>query len=261
MLMPIFGRMRARAQSLQCQATLRTIGLAGQFHANNHRGYLPVAGMHVNVDLNVPPAEGLGDPQVRRFTYYLDDDVERPVPYTIALAIELGEKVRLDARENLEEDMQKEEVRRHFRCPSQKVELKGLTNNISYWQTPDEWSSYVFGEGVLGTRDKDLPFPRGKVSKVKRPSVVMLAMDGRPRYPLGEAKNWLLVPDGGTQWTLADYQRQTKLPGYDWIGREAIDYLRHDWHANVLFVDGHVESVPLSEEGCRTVGLSKGIYD
>ena len=40
-----------------------------------------------------------------------------------------------------------------------------------------------------------------------------------------------------------------------------VDYLRHNWRANVLFVDGHVESVPLTDEGCRPVGLLNGIYD
>ena len=40
-----------------------------------------------------------------------------------------------------------------------------------------------------------------------------------------------------------------------------LDYLRHSWRANVLFVDGHVESVVLSEEGCGAVGLCNGIYD
>jgi prepilin-type N-terminal cleavage/methylation domain-containing protein/prepilin-type processing-associated H-X9-DG protein len=261
LLMPTTAAVRARAQSLQCQAALRTMGVAAMLHANEHRGYLPLAGLHWRVELEPPGAAGFGDSEARKFTYYLDEGVERPVPFTVALAVQLGVRVRLDSRESLEDDMQTEAVRKYFRCPSQVVELKGLTQSIGPWQAPYEWSSYVFGEAVLGTRDKNWDFPRGKLTKVKRPSSVMLAMDGRPRQPVGTDKNWLMIPEFDTHCTLWDYKKLSLDPSVEWLGREGIDYLRHSWRANVLFVDCHVESVPLTDDGLRSVGTSKGIYD
>ena len=260
MLFPAVGAVRERANSLKCQATLRNIGLAAHLHAMDHRGYLPVAGLHWRVESEPAGPEGLGDPLARRFTYYTDDEVQRPVPLTVALAMEMGVPVRLDNRENLEDDMQTEPVRKHFRCPSQPVELKGLTQSIGPWEAPYEWSSYVFGEAVLGTRDKRWDFPRGKLTRVKRPSVVMLAMDGRPRKPVGTDRNWLFIPEFNTDCTLWDYKKRCLDPSIDWLGREGIDYLRHSWRANVLFVDGHVDGVPLTDEGLRSVGTSRGIY-
>ena len=93
----------------------------------------------------------------------------------------------------------------------------------------------------------------------------MLAMDGNRRYPEGTELNWLGIPPtrefNNNRSTLADYRKVSLDPKYDYIGRQALDYLRHNWRANVPFVDGHVESVVLTDEGCRPVGLCNGIYE
>jgi prepilin-type processing-associated H-X9-DG protein/prepilin-type N-terminal cleavage/methylation domain-containing protein len=265
LLFPALGAARARAESLQCQANLRTMGFAAMMHANEHRGHLPVAGYHWEAVLEPPGPEGLKDPVARRYTYYREDDVDRPVPFSVALALQMGVPVRLDSREHLEEDMQTEELRKHFRCPSQTLQLPGLTQTMRPWQAPFEWSSYVANEALLGTGIQKDEHPLGKLEKIRRPSVVMLAMDGKRRYPEGEPLNWLMIPPSrmfnDKQSTLADYRKASLDPAYDYLGREALDYLRHSWRANVLFVDGHVESVVLSDEGCRAVGICNGIYD
>src|SRR6266850_3672760 len=41
LLLPALSGFRQRAREVQCQATLRNIGFAGQLHANDHRGRLP----------------------------------------------------------------------------------------------------------------------------------------------------------------------------------------------------------------------------
>ncbi len=265
LLFPALGAARAQGQSLQCQATLRAMGLAAQFHANDHRGYLPTAGLHWDMELEPPGPEAFGDPSIRRYTYYREDGVDRPVPFSVALALHMGVSVRTDSRGNLEEDMQKEELRKHFRCPSQAAEMPGLTQSIGTWQAPYEWSSYVPNEALTASGKRHPEFPKGKLSKVRRPSVVMLAMDGKRRYPEGTELNWLMIPPSrifnGNRSTLADYRRASRDPAYDYLGREALDYLRHNGRANVLFVDGHVESVPLTEQGCKGVGICDGICE
>ena len=60
---------------------------------------------------------------------------------------------------------------------------------------------------------------------------------------------------------LWDFHVVAMNPDNDWCGREGIDFLRHDWRANVLFVDGHVENVTLTERGMSAVGLSRGMSD
>lgn len=265
MLFPAISAARARAASLQCQANLRQMGVAAHLHANAHRGYFPIAGLHWDLDLEPPGADAFQDSSVRRYTYYKEDGIDRPVPFTVALAVSMGVPVRLDSRETLAEDMQTEAVRKYFRCPSQAVQEPGISQSIGRWRAPDEWSSYLYSGAVTGSGKRNTDQIWSKVSKVRRPSTVLLAMDGKRRYPEGTELNWLGIPPtrefNGNRSTLADYRTASLDPAYDYLGREALDYLRHNWRANVLFVDGHVESVVLSEEGCRAVGLCKGIYE
>jgi prepilin-type processing-associated H-X9-DG protein/prepilin-type N-terminal cleavage/methylation domain-containing protein len=44
-------------------------------------------------------------------------------------------------------------------------------------------------------------------------------------------------------------------------GPEPIDFVRHRYRANVLFCDWHVESLPLTGNGLKGIGVSNGIYD
>jgi prepilin-type processing-associated H-X9-DG protein len=179
----------------------------------------------------------------------------------VALAISLGVKVRLDSRESLEEDMQRQDIRKYFKCPSQELELRGSSQKGSEpWEAPRDWSSYVFNEAILGLREKSTTTDPtlGKAIRVKRPTTVMFAMDGRPRDQ--ENDNWLMVPDKGPQDTLWTFHLMINeaTSGY---GKQLLDYLRHRYRADVVFMDGHVESIPMTREGLDSVGISKGIRD
>ena len=151
LLLPALGAARARAESVQCQANLRTIGMAAHLHATEHRGYFPIAGLHWDLELEPPGSDAFKDPSVRRYVYYKEDDVDRPVPFSVALAISLGVSVRLDSRENLEADMQTEALRKYFRCPSQAVMGPGLSQSIGQWRAPYEWSRYSYSGAVCGS--------------------------------------------------------------------------------------------------------------
>jgi prepilin-type processing-associated H-X9-DG protein len=263
LLMPALARARETAKSVQCQAGLRTIYNAAQFHANEHRGYLPVAGWHWNPDGGVVNPHGLMDEGAKKYIYYDDAGVKRPVPITAALAISLGVDVRLDSRENLEEDMEGERLRRYFRCPGQDLALRGQTQKSSEpWEAPRDWSSYVFNEAILGLRERtttaDEAPPLGMATRVRRSSEVLFAMDGRPRDQLND--NWLMVPDKGPQDTLWDFHQNMTAPNTGY-GKELLDYLRHRYRANVVFMDGHVEAVLMTRGGLETVGVSKGVRD
>jgi prepilin-type processing-associated H-X9-DG protein len=66
-----------------------------------------------------------------------------------------------------------------------------------------------------------------------------------------------MIFDFGKDDTLADWERQ--IQGSN-LGKQSLDLLRHRGRANVLFVDGHVDSVPLTPAGMEGVGVSRGVY-
>jgi prepilin-type processing-associated H-X9-DG protein len=261
MLMPALTRARESAKQVQCQSNLRTIYSAAQLHVNDHNGYLPIAGWHWDPPGGIVNPRGLRDDGATRYLYYDDAGIKRPVPITAALAMSLGVKVRLDSRESLEEDMERPDLRKYFQCPSQEVQLRGLTQKSSEpWEAPRDWSSYVFNEAILGLRAKSTTTDPtlGKAVRVKQSSTVMFAMDGRPRDQ--EKDNWLMVFDQGPDETLWSYHLRVNEPNTGW-GKQLLDYLRHRYRANVVFMDGHVESIPMTHAGLDSVGVSKGIRD
>lgn len=261
LLMPALNRARESAKQVQCQANLRTMFNAAQIHSHDHYGYLPIGGWHWEPVGGIVNPRGLGDESARRYIYYDDAGVRRPVPVTVALGISLGVPVRLDSRQSLEADMETQSLRKHFKCPSQEIELRGLTQKSSEpWEAPCDWSSYVFNEAVLGLREKATGTDptMGKVVRVRRAASVMFAMDGRPRNQTND--NWLMVPDQGPQDTLWEFHLRVTVPNTG-FGKQLLDYLRHRYVANVVFLDGHVESIPMTRAGLESVGISKGIRE
>lgn len=263
LLLPVISSARQRADQVKCSTTLRSIGLAAQFHANDHDGFLPAAGWHWAPAGGVVNPHGLGDDQARRYVYYDDNGEKRPVPITAALARSTGVAIRLGSRAELEADLHDEAVTRLFRCPSQATLGAGLTQKEDGygWVAPRDWSSYVFNEAILGRREQR-PWRTdpvmGHLTRIKHSSTVMFAMDGRPREPVGD--DWLMVPDEDNQDTLWEFKLMLDRPD-DGHGKQLLDLFRHRGKANVLFVDGHVDAVPLTQAGMSTVGISKGVYD
>jgi len=151
-----------------------------------------------------------------------------------------------------------------FRCAamSKKQVLSGVSqrDDADGWIAPAEFSSYVFNEAVLGMRSLsdtagNQP-PIGNIARIKHPSAVMLAGDGNPRNQ--DTDNWLLIFDKTPQDTLYDFQQHVQRGGW---GKNTFDHDRHRGDMNVLFVDGHAETVRLSPGGLAAVGVSKGVYD
>jgi prepilin-type processing-associated H-X9-DG protein len=263
MLLPTMAAVQERARLLQCTNNLRNVGMGALLHVNDHHGYLPVAGWHWSPQGGVCNPHGLFDDNETRYTYYTEDGVKRPVPFTVAIALSLGVKLRLDSRQNLEKDMRGYAVRKYFRCPSQEETRSGFTqreDSPRQWTGPEDVSSYVFNEAILGLREREPwrdPMPLGKLSAVRHPSTVLLAMDGCPR-DRGKDR-WLVFPDIGPEDTIIDFVEAAHRPDSVW-GREILDYWRHNCRANVLFVDGHVATVLLLPSDLAGIGISRGVY-
>lgn len=261
MLMPALSKARADARLVQCRANLTNMYKAAILHMHDHRGFLPVAGWHWDPPGGVVNPHGLRDDDASRYIYYEDAGIRRPAPITVALAVSLGSRIRLDSRQNLEQDMERPDLRKLFKCPSQEVDLRGLTQKSSEpWEAPRDWSSYVFNEAVLGMREKTTNRDPllGRMFRVKHPTIVMFAMDGRPRDQGKD--NWLMVPDKTPHDSVWDFHERLNEPD-DGHGKELFDYPRHRYRANVVFMDGHVECVAMTRAGLDAVGVSKGVRD
>ena len=57
--------------------------MAAMIHVNDHNGYLPIAGWHFDPVGGVVNPKGLADENERRYIYYTDNGVKRPVPFTV----------------------------------------------------------------------------------------------------------------------------------------------------------------------------------
>lgn len=247
-LMPALSNSRESANRVQCLNTLRTIAQGAQLHANDHRGYFPLAGWQWDPVGGLTDPKGVNDPEARRYDYYTDDGVQRPLPVTAALGLSLGVSVRTDSRAHLEEDLDNPALIRHFTCPSQAAPLQGLSqrDGAQPWDAPREFTSYVFNEALLGKRD----------FKPERPEV-FLAMDGRPRNMTND--NFILVFDLDKHSSFLDFHKVVMQPN-NGFGKQTLDYYRHRRRMNVVFCDYHADNLAMTEDALDSLGVSRGIY-
>ena len=259
LLMPTINSSRERANQLKCLATLRSIGQAAELHVATHNGFLPAAGHHWEPTGGRLDPAGLDDRDARRYTYFIDDCIRRPVPITVAFALAMGHPVRTESRATLESELQRADFQALFRWPSQAEVPPGISQaeDRPGWGSPNEYSSYIFNEAVMGRREvrpgRSKPI-MGHITKVRRPSMVFLAADGLPRKP---GPNWLMIPNGSDHDT-------TFIETVSWgsaAARSHFDLPRHGYRMNVLFLDGHAESSLLTDDALDGIGLSAGIYD
>jgi prepilin-type processing-associated H-X9-DG protein/prepilin-type N-terminal cleavage/methylation domain-containing protein len=285
-LLPALNMAREHANRVKCLATLRGMAQAAHAHAQEHRGHMPLAGMMV---AGTYP-DKVGDPSMTRYMYYKEypgaqerDDggpEQKPLPLTASLGHYMNLRVPAGSRAELQESLKAGSLIAHFVCPSDDRPSVGSTLFApgGTWRMPDETMSYVFNEWVLGVRT---PWGErgigGNVGKVRRTSEVMLFADGKAgRYPPG------LIPAGHPAYEvlkadafnfLGDDSARTLLNYWNRHGnaegmRAHFDAIRHRRRFNVVFVDGHAETLllppapPQSGDGdLDRVGLSKGIYD
>jgi prepilin-type processing-associated H-X9-DG protein len=239
---------------------LRGISEAGQLHVIQHQGYLPVAGHHWDLVNDQLDPQGLGDDQAVRYTYYTDNGTLRPVPVTAAFAMAMGTDIRTDSRPNLEEDLTRRDLIALFHCPSQSDAKRGLSQIGPGWIAPLEYSSYVFNEAVMGRREHfsgRTEAIQGSVAKVRHSSQVFLAADGLPRG--GTEGDVIVISNVDDHDTLGTFVESAAW-GPE-VARGHMDYQRHGYRINVVFLDGHAESFYMTDAYLRTIGVSEGIYN
>jgi prepilin-type processing-associated H-X9-DG protein len=246
------------------------MGQAAQLHANEHKGYMPIAGFQGPLSQGIRASSvGVGDPNRTRYLYFDDGDIGfRPLPLSMSLGTYMSVtmpdcKYSWDVQRVLDS----EAVQRPFTCPSQLDRRPGY----SISEQGDEWTrmlkeynSYILNEYVLGLR----PAPEGNgwsaaghVTQVRQPSEVFLFADGFSTD--GDLSGYAVQGVLSNNATLYDYWR-IYVDGWG-----QFDHKRHRNRMNVVYVDGHAETVnlpdprqfnaPNNRGDLERIGLARGI--
>jgi prepilin-type processing-associated H-X9-DG protein len=235
-LLPAVGQAREQANRVKCLSNLRQIALAAVQQANEHRQHIQVAGQLVMDPGGPPIPANLGDAGMVKYSYYSEGD-QRPLPLPAALAPYFGQTIRTSDRLVLTADMDSGPVGEVFTCPSQGRDqiVSGLMVLGGNWYGPLVRSSYILNEDMLGYwNGASHRRARGSLTRIREPSDTMFMADGKPQDGLPS----LGVSGFDPNRTIGDV--------YSGLGarhRSNLDLKRHQNRMNVLFMDGHAETI------------------
>jgi prepilin-type N-terminal cleavage/methylation domain-containing protein/prepilin-type processing-associated H-X9-DG protein len=274
LLLPALSGAREHANRVKCLATLRTMGQAAQMHAVEHRGHMPLAAW---LPVAIYP-DAVGDASMKKYTYFkLEPNGEprlmfAPAPLSASLGQYMGLPVVLGTRQELQDSLRRESVYRHFTCPGDPEPQTGSSiAGAGGWMGPQERMSYLYNMRVLGLEVDDLGQPGlgGNVARVRRPNEVFLFADGQGGEPPPRGLPFFGVRRGET---LFDYWLVSGRPIPFTAPLPTLDHVRHRNRINVVYVDGHGETLmlprwgagvivdPAAAGGIGRVGVSMGIY-
>jgi prepilin-type N-terminal cleavage/methylation domain-containing protein/prepilin-type processing-associated H-X9-DG protein len=256
-LLPALSKARESANQIKCSAQQRQILQGLILHANDHRGYMPMAGLLATVSGGTAPAD-VNDSAMRKYEYV--GTTTLAVSATAAgIGKYLGQDLDFTSKANLEKSLLTGTVRKIFACPSDK---EGGRNGETVNNGGSYWSSYAFNEAALGWNDNLTGFNRlrGNTARFPHASALMLLADAAPRGPTFVAEDpasWMLfnvnyVDDNMGFW-LANANGLTKANEVD---PKLLDKNRHKGRILVGFADGHVENLVLDVGVLTHVSLS-----
>jgi prepilin-type N-terminal cleavage/methylation domain-containing protein/prepilin-type processing-associated H-X9-DG protein len=262
-LLPALSKAREQANQLKCCAQQRQILMGMYLHANDHRGYMPLAGL-----INISPNGGytigstpddVQDPTRQKYEYY-GTTVFHITSTGAGIGKYLGQDMDFSSQASLEASMNTSTLRKIMDCPSDKLggRLGTTVNNGG-----SHWSSYAFNEAALGWWTAPTKGLRGNTARFPHSSALMLLADAAPRGPTFSAEDpssWMLWNDADVDTTMGDWYREvlgkpvTKFAG----DVRLLDKNRHRGRIMVGFADGHVDNVLLSEGALDKISLTVG---
>ena len=255
------------AQQIKCASQLRTIGQALVMNANEHRGFLPLAGeIQPYVGGTAMPADppDLGDGTHQRYAYvdnWGDGTIIRPAGIPISLSIYLGpDQAPTKVYTTFNAAIQKPgPFLNPFICPSDDATsipsypngpVHWVYNDVPYTTSVDGYSSYGFNENVFGWCDTGIGGVTGpsrlraNVGRINDPTNTLL---------LADIANPVSGSHGLNYWALGANVTMSAI----YLGSESssFDLTRHHGKMNVLYADYRVETVTiLSNSGTTVVG-------
>jgi prepilin-type N-terminal cleavage/methylation domain-containing protein/prepilin-type processing-associated H-X9-DG protein len=262
-LLPVLGKTRESANQVKCSAQQRQIVQGMLLHANEHRGYMPLAGL-----INSVPGTGrwgttpddVEDSRHQKYEYYANSDGTLHITSTAAgVGKYINQDMDFSSKTALENSMNSGVTRKVFNCPSDK---EGGRYGTTVNDGGSHWSSYAFNEAALGWADiGDHIRYRGNSVRFPHSSQLMLLSDAAPRGPTFSADlpdSWMLWNDGQTDCTMGDWYRQVlgKPPVKTTGDPHLLDLHRHRGRIVVAFADGHVDNVKLSEGDLDKISLT-----
>jgi prepilin-type processing-associated H-X9-DG protein/prepilin-type N-terminal cleavage/methylation domain-containing protein len=263
-LLPALSKSREKANQLKCCAQERMILQGMMLHANDHHGYMPLAGQ-INIagpggglTLGTTPAD-VQDPRRIKYEYYGTTTLHI-ISTPAGIGKYLGSGMDFTSKDTLEKSMNSGLIRQIMVCPSDKDGGRyGTTVNGG----GSHWSSYAFNEAALGWWTAANPGYRGHSVRFPHTSSLMLLADAAPRgatFSTEDPSSWMLWNDSGLNVTMGDWYRQaTGKGGAQFAGDpRLLDKYRHKGRIMVGFADGHVENVALSEGDLDQINLSVG---
>jgi prepilin-type N-terminal cleavage/methylation domain-containing protein/prepilin-type processing-associated H-X9-DG protein len=293
LLLPVLSGARAAARVMKCASQQRNVGQLTAGFMADRRDQAPMAGRlwtHTIATFNEHHLPG-----TLIYYDDVTGGARRPLPFFATLAYTSGMPMDLTSKEALRRQLgtvahSGEEAGSFMamtRCPEDVTfdpddpHHAGntlLPNSLS-WTVANglgEMTSYMLNEWALGEtwiRGRRLG---GKFHLVQRPSDVALAADGEPRLfepPMG--MNYMLFFDDEavqSLYTMNDYNNRFRLYFPETLFRRGIFYQfgypanvqsttiagqsRHRGSTNVSFIDGHVKSIPLTDEALSRVLIS-----
>jgi prepilin-type N-terminal cleavage/methylation domain-containing protein/prepilin-type processing-associated H-X9-DG protein len=270
-LLPALSKARQQANLAKCLANMRTLSQAMILHANEHRGYMPLACATFSPTASCTPA-GLSDPKQQKYSYFTDGGQARPLGVPGSLAIYLGQEIQLDNRKNVEAGLATGTVAKTHICPSDRdggwygytiAEYTGGTG----WYGVNSRQSYGYNEGVLGYADPPDAAGvvdrgcrlRGNLAAVRRPQQTFFMTDStnlRGGQAHNQAVSGVLLYYN-TKWdqSLGDVANGGAGGCGDAVN---FDKVRHNGKMNINFFDGHAETFKIDQFALAKVYLSVG---
>jgi prepilin-type N-terminal cleavage/methylation domain-containing protein/prepilin-type processing-associated H-X9-DG protein len=263
-LLPALSKARESANQLKCSAQQRQIVMGMILHANDHRGFMPLAGYLWTEGQGTDPKSVL---DFKRERYeYVGTTALQVAATGAAIGKYLGQDMDFTSVPALEATMAKGLVRKIFICPSDRQGGRfGRTvgNGGSYW------SSYGFNEGPLGWADSTGSNQggvyghsrlRGNTARFPHASQLMLLSDAKPRGPTAteDPNSWMLFNDSDVDATLGDWYDGVinKNPHKNTGDPTLVDLNRHNKRMIVAFADGHVENLMMDEGTLSKVSVT-----
>ena len=272
-LIPALSRARSAALVVKCLAVERAMGQAAQLHANEHKGYMPIAGIQPRQAMGVIcTPEGLRDAARQKYMYYRNSDYMFPVPLTVALGYYMGAPVKLGDESDIRAAIASDFVQRLFVCPAQdpgSLKASPTIYDDSVYSGLPVKMSYVFNCEILGWRPHPWALersPAGKLTAIRRPEEVFLLADGN----CSGVSVGMQIDAVDVEWTLRDHWLRYGATDYwDSSSTPQLDGYRHRARINVLFVDWHAETLTIPPGRTRSrspasdldrAGINKGVY-
>lgn len=264
-LLPVLTRAKEAANSAKCLANLRSMAQAAILHANDHKGYMPVAGATFFPTAPSATPQGMGDSNMQRYSYFTDGSQQRPMGLAGSFAKYIGQTVRTDSKAHLEADLNTGNIAKMFICPSDRdggwlgFTIAEYTGGL--WDGPVSRQSYAFNEAVLGIAEPPeggVAVPgsrfRGNLGKVRNSSQTFLMTDstnlrgGSPSSP-----GILVYYNTRFNQTLGDVYNNNG-------SGDAVNFdkKRHRGWININFCDGHAESMRIDWQSLSRVYLTVG---